>query len=66
MRSLSRLRVDVRPRHDLAELLDFRADEIAHKNEALAQGAEDAPGYKFFSEGIKAGCRLAIKLSEKI
>jgi ubiquinone biosynthesis monooxygenase Coq7 len=44
----------------------FRADEIAHKNEALAQGAEDAPGYKFLSESIKAGCRLAIKLSERI
>jgi ubiquinone biosynthesis monooxygenase Coq7 len=44
----------------------FRADEIAHKNEALAQGAEDAPGYKFLSASIKAGCRLAIKLSERI
>ena len=44
----------------------FRADEIAHKNEAIAQGAEDAPGYKLLSETIKAGCRLAIKLSERI
>src|ERR1700754_5345164 len=43
----------------------FRADEIAHKNEALAQGAQDAPGYELLSAGIKAGCRLAIKLSEK-
>jgi ubiquinone biosynthesis monooxygenase Coq7 len=45
---------------------NFRADEVAHKNEALAQGAEDAPGYKILSESIKAGCRLAIKLSERI
>jgi ubiquinone biosynthesis monooxygenase Coq7 len=44
----------------------FRADEIAHKNEALAQGAEEAPGYTLLSETIKAGCRLAIKLSERI
>ena len=44
----------------------FRADEIAHKNEAIAQGAEDAPGYKLLSESIKAGCRLAIKLSERV
>ena len=44
----------------------FRADEVAHKNEALAQGAEEAPGYKLLSESIKAGCRLAIKLSERI
>ncbi|HEY8947717.1 MAG TPA: demethoxyubiquinone hydroxylase family protein [Rhizomicrobium sp.] len=44
----------------------FRADEIAHKNEALERGAEDAPGYKLLSETIKAGCRLAIKLSERL
>jgi len=44
----------------------FRADEIAHKNEALERGAEEAPAYKLLSESIKAGCRLAIKLSERI
>lgn len=44
----------------------FRTDEVAHKNEALAHGAEEAPGYKLLSETIKAGCRLAIKLSERI
>jgi len=45
---------------------DFRADEAAHRETALAQGAEQAPGYKLLSETIKAGCRIAIKLSEKI
>ena len=45
---------------------DFRADEIAHRDEALAQGAEQAPGYRILSETIKAGVRLAIKLSERI
>jgi ubiquinone biosynthesis monooxygenase Coq7 len=45
---------------------DFRADEAAHRDTALAQGAEQAPGYKLLSETIKAGCRIAIKLSEKI
>ena len=44
----------------------FRADEIAHKNEALERGAEEAPAYKLLSETIKAGCRLAIKLSERL
>ncbi|HEY1632782.1 MAG TPA: demethoxyubiquinone hydroxylase family protein [Rhizomicrobium sp.] len=44
----------------------FRADEIAHREEALQNGAEEAPGYKLLSETIKAGCRLAITLSEKI
>ena len=30
------------------------------------RGAEEAPGYKLLSESIKAGVRLAIKLSERI
>ena len=45
---------------------DFRADEAAHRATALEHGAEAAPGYKLLSEAIKAGCRVAIKLSEKI
>jgi len=45
---------------------DFRADEIAHRNEALAGGAEQAPAYRLLSETIKAGCRLAIALSTRI
>lgn len=49
-----------------ATVEDFRADEIAHREEALAHGAEDAPGYRVLSEAIKAGCRIAIKLSERI
>jgi ubiquinone biosynthesis monooxygenase Coq7 len=56
--------------HDDAELkktvADFRTDEIAHRDEALAHGAEQAPGYRLLSEAIKSGCRLAIKISERI
>jgi ubiquinone biosynthesis monooxygenase Coq7 len=44
----------------------FRDDEIAHRDEALAHGAEDAPGYRILSEAIKVGCRLAIRLSERL
>ena len=44
----------------------FRADEAAHRQTALDNGAEQAPGYRLLSEAIKAGCRVAIKLSEKI
>jgi len=44
----------------------FRADEIAHRDEALARGAEEAPFYRVLSTAIKAGCRLAIRLSERI
>jgi ubiquinone biosynthesis monooxygenase Coq7 len=52
--------------HLKAAVQDFRADEAAHRATALAQGAEQAPGYKLLSETIKAGCRIAIKLSERI
>ena len=45
---------------------DFRNDEIAHRDEAMMHGAEDAPGYRVLSEAIKTGCRLAIRLSERI
>jgi ubiquinone biosynthesis monooxygenase Coq7 len=45
---------------------DFRAEEAQHRQLALDHGAEQAPGYKLLSEAIKAGCRMAIKLSEKI
>jgi 3-demethoxyubiquinol 3-hydroxylase len=44
----------------------FRADEIAHRDTALALGAEQAPGYRLLSGAIKAGCRLAIALSTRI
>ena len=45
---------------------DFRAEEAQHRQLALDHGAEQAPGYKLLSEAIKTGCRIAIKLSEKI
>jgi len=49
-----------------ATVEDFRAEEIQHRDAALAHGAQEAPGYRVLSEAIKAGCRLAIRLSEKI
>jgi ubiquinone biosynthesis monooxygenase Coq7 len=49
-----------------ATVADFRADEAAHRNTALQNGAEDAPGYRLLSGTIKIGCRIAIKLSERI
>lgn len=45
---------------------EFRKDELAHRNEALAHGAAEAPGYRLLTGAIRAGCRLAIRLSEKI
>lgn len=43
----------------------FRAEELEHRDIGLAHGAEQAPGYPVLSTAIKAGCRLAIKLSER-
>jgi ubiquinone biosynthesis monooxygenase Coq7 len=44
----------------------FRAEEIEHKETALASGAEQAPAYAALTAAIKAGSRLAIWLSTRI
>jgi ubiquinone biosynthesis monooxygenase Coq7 len=44
----------------------FRVDEIAHRDTALAHGAEETPAYRLLSGAIKAGCRLAIALSTRV
>ena len=49
-----------------AELTSFRNDELAHRDEAVAEGARDAVGYPVLAAAIKAACRLAIKVSEKV
>jgi ubiquinone biosynthesis monooxygenase Coq7 len=52
---------------ELRTLIDrFRADETQHKDTAIEQGAEEAPGYGVLSTLIKFGCRAAIAISEKI
>ncbi len=44
----------------------FREDERAHRDAALAAGAERAPAYPLLSGAIRLGCRVAIRLSERI
>ena len=44
----------------------FRAEEIEHRDEALASGAEQAPAYEAMTRVIKAGSKLAIWLSTRI
>jgi len=44
----------------------FRAEELEHRDIGLEQEAEQAPGYLLLSRIIKAGCRAAIALSERI
>ncbi len=52
---------------ELSSLIaSFREDERAHRETALAAGAERAPGYLMLSGAIRMGCRLAIGLSERI
>jgi len=46
-------------------ITQFHADEMAHRETALTQGAGLAPAYQPLGEVIKAGCRIAIKLSER-
>src|SRR5690349_8921845 len=49
-----------------AELARFRDEELAHRDLAVAEGARAAPGYRLLSAVIGAGCRAAIKISEKV
>lgn len=52
---------------ELAAMVEeFREDEREHREAALAAGAEEAPAYPLLSGAIRLGCRMAIRLSEKI
>jgi ubiquinone biosynthesis monooxygenase Coq7 len=44
----------------------FRAEEVEHRDAAIAAGAEDAFAYPILSSLIRAGCRVAIGLSKRI
>ncbi|MEO1014574.1 MAG: demethoxyubiquinone hydroxylase family protein [Pseudomonadota bacterium] len=49
-----------------ATVRQFRDDELEHKHTAEENGAEEAPGYGLLRAAIQAGCRVAIRLSEKV
>lgn len=52
---------------ELAAMIEeFREDEREHRDAALAAGAERAPAYPLLAGAIKLGCRVAIKVSERI
>jgi ubiquinone biosynthesis monooxygenase Coq7 len=48
-----------------AELSVFRDEELAHHDHAVSHGSRDAPAYDLLSTVIRAGCRAAIKISER-
>ncbi len=49
-----------------ATIEEFRAEELEHRDIGLANEAELTPGYRLLSGAIKAGCRVAIALSERV
>ena len=48
------------------DLTQFREEELEHRDIALTNGATEAPGYRLLSAAIKAGCRAAIAISERV
>ncbi|MCU0947199.1 MAG: demethoxyubiquinone hydroxylase family protein [Porphyrobacter sp.] len=52
---------------ELAAMIEaFREDEREHRDAALANGAERAPAYPLLAGAIKLGCRIAIRVSERV
>lgn len=52
---------------DLSTLIErVRDEERAHGHDAVASGARHAPGYDILYSLISAGCRAAIRISERI
>ena len=49
-----------------AELSKFRDEELAHRDQAVAEGAREAVAYPLLAAVIRAGCHAAIKISEKL
>jgi ubiquinone biosynthesis monooxygenase Coq7 len=49
-----------------ALIADFQAEEVEHRETALAHGAQQAPAYPLLSGAIRLGCRAAIALSKRI
>ncbi|MGH6985361.1 MAG: demethoxyubiquinone hydroxylase family protein [Caulobacteraceae bacterium] len=49
-----------------SELARFRSEESDHRLEAQAKGAKEAPGGSAMRAVIRAGCRAAIRIAEKL
>ena len=48
------------------ELSRFRDDELAHRDIAIAEGSREAPAHGLFTAVVRAGCRAAIRIAEKV
>lgn len=49
-----------------AAVAEFRAEELEHRDSALAAGAETAIAYPLLSGAIRLVCRTAIRLSKRL
>lgn len=49
-----------------ADIEQFRADELEHRDAAREAGAAQAPGYPLLTAAIRGACRVAITLSKRI
>ncbi|HYZ31360.1 MAG TPA: demethoxyubiquinone hydroxylase family protein [Crenalkalicoccus sp.] len=49
-----------------ADIAKFRAEELEHRDIGLENQAELAPAYRLLSAVIKAGCKVAIAVSERV
>ncbi len=49
-----------------ADIEEFRAEELEHRDTARSAGATNALGYPILTAAIRAGCRVAIELSKRI
>jgi 3-demethoxyubiquinol 3-hydroxylase len=49
-----------------ADIAEFRADELEHRDSAREAGATNAIGYPLLTAAIRAGCRVAIELSKRV
>lgn len=47
-------------------IVDFQAEEVEHRDAAIAHGAEQTPAYPLLFGAIRLGCRAAIALSKRI
>jgi len=50
----------------VAQIEEFRADELEHRDTGLAHGAEQAPAYAALSRAVKTASRVAIWLSTRL
>lgn len=52
---------------ELSEAIaDFQAEELEHRDHAIANGAENAVGYPVLSGLIRLGCKVAIAAAKRV